>query len=250
MNDKNIIFNSLTNNNGEDDLIGNIKLGDSDENKEHLSDNENERMEKEILGGDDYKEEIENESEKERQNKNEEKNCEDKKIGAEEIFRLKGKLMKIKNIAEELLEIISSDSKIQEYESKLSAHWQRPKVTNLDDDAAEIIEGIFNGVKMAAKNGENYDIPANYASKSKLVEGDLLKLRILKNGAFRYKQIDKVERNTLIGKLISDEEGKDFFVEVNDGKKYKVLEASVTYYKADPGDYLSIIVPKSGDSKC
>ena len=34
-----------------------------------------------------------------------------------------------------------------------------------------------------------FPVPANYASKSKLVEGDRLKLTILPNGSFVYKQI-------------------------------------------------------------
>ena len=37
-----------------------------------------------------------------------------------------------------------------------------------------IIEGVFNGEKMIGGDGLEYNMPANYASKSKLVEGDIL----------------------------------------------------------------------------
>ncbi|MBU0671017.1 hypothetical protein KKF29_02555, partial [Patescibacteria group bacterium] len=40
----------------------------------------------------------------------------------------------------------------------------------------QIIEGVFNGQNMVGPDGEIFTIPANYASKSKLVEGDILKL--------------------------------------------------------------------------
>jgi len=42
-------------------------------------------------------------------------------------------------------------------------------------------------------------------------------------------------------------EGK-FIVNV-DGKKYRVILASVTYFKAKPGDKLTIIVPDKGESE-
>ena len=41
----------------------------------------------------------------------------------------------------------------------------------------KIIEGIFDGQIMIGPDGKNYPVPANYASKSKLVEGDIMKLK-------------------------------------------------------------------------
>ena len=49
---------------------------------------------------------------------------------------------------------------------------------------------------------KRYPIPANYASKSKLVQGDRLKLIILESGTFIFKQIELVLRKLLTGKLI------------------------------------------------
>ncbi len=104
----------------------------------------------------------------------------------------------------------------------------------------KVIEGTFDGQNMIGPEGKIYPVPANYASKSKLVEGDTLKLTIVDDGSFIYKQIGPVERKKLIGKLKL--EGDQYAVEAG-GKDYNVLYASVTYFKAKPGDELTIVVP-------
>ncbi len=110
----------------------------------------------------------------------------------------------------------------------------------------QIIEGYFDGQNMIGPNDKIFPVPANYASKSKLVEGDKLKLTIMPNGSFIYKQISPVERQTLKGTLIK-EEGQ-FLVAAN-GKNYHVLLASVTYYKGNIGDEVTLIVPNDGNSQ-
>ena len=79
-----------------------------------------------------------------------------------------------------------------------------PATVTLPAEVAEtgrVIEGIFNGEKMIGPDGQLYDVPVNYASKSKLVEGDMLKLIITERGTFVYKQIQPVERVRLVGLL-------------------------------------------------
>ena len=71
--------------------------------------------------------------------------------------------------------------------------------TSSDNVAGKIIEGVFDGQMMLSPDGKNYPIPANYASKSKLVEGDLMKLTITEDGSFIYKQIGPVPRKQVIG---------------------------------------------------
>lgn len=107
----------------------------------------------------------------------------------------------------------------------------------------KVIEGTFNGQNMIGPEGKVYPVPANYASKSKLVEGDTLKLTIVEDGSFIYKQIGPVERKKLIGKLKL--EGDQYMVEAGN-QNYNVLYASVTYFKAKPGDELTMVVPKDG----
>ena len=70
--------------------------------------------------------------------------------------------------------------------------------TSSDDVAGKIIEGVFDGQMMMGPDGKNYPIPANYASKSKLVEGDILKLTIAEDGSFIYKQIGSVDRKSVV----------------------------------------------------
>lgn len=126
------------------------------------------------------------------------------------------------------------------------------KLSNLNQTVAKekekVIEGVFDGQKMIGPDGKQYSIPANYVSKSKLVEGDILKLTIDENGNFIYKQIGPVDRDRLIGKLAKDETGEEYVVIIND-KVYKVITASVTYFKGTEGDEAVILVPKGTGSQ-
>ncbi|MFA6908754.1 MAG: hypothetical protein WC289_02600 [Patescibacteria group bacterium] len=111
----------------------------------------------------------------------------------------------------------------------------------------KVIEGIFDGQHMVGPDGKRYSVPANYASKSKLVEGDMLKLTITSDGSFVYKQIGPIERSRLVGTLTSDETTGEHRV-LAGGKSYKVLLASVTYFKGEPGDEVVILVPKEAQA--
>lgn len=116
-----------------------------------------------------------------------------------------------------------------------------------DTDAGLIIEGVFNGQVMIGPDGKQYSVPANYASKSKLVEGDILKLTIVNDGSFIFKQISPVERRRMVGHLIKDKKTNEFVVLAGD-KIYKVLMASITYFKGEEGDEVVILLPKDSDS--
>lgn len=107
--------------------------------------------------------------------------------------------------------------------------------------AGKVIEGVFDGQSMVGSDGKTYPVPANYASKSKLVQGDILKLTIGDDGAFMYKQIGPVARKQKVGTLTM--ENGHYYVEVEKDRRYRVLLASVTYFKAKPGDQVSIDVP-------
>lgn len=113
--------------------------------------------------------------------------------------------------------------------------------TSAEDTAGKVIEGVFEGQNMIGPDGKTYPVPANYASKSKLVEGDILKLTIADDGGFIYKQIGPVARKQIIGTLLQHDGA--YYVEAG-GREYRVLLASVTYFKAKVGDQISIIVPE------
>jgi hypothetical protein len=106
-------------------------------------------------------------------------------------------------------------------------------------------EGIFDGENMVDSEGKVHMVPANYASKSKLVEGDPLKLFVTPDGRTIYKQLGPVARVQQGGTLRQD--GSDYFVEGDDGKHYKVLTACVTYHMslfgAQVGSRVNLVLP-------
>ncbi len=110
-----------------------------------------------------------------------------------------------------------------------------------EEALGKVIEGVFDGQNMVGSDAKTYPVPANYASKSKLVQGDILKLTIADDGSFMYKQIGPIPRKQIVG-ILTQESGH-YYVEVNK-KKYRVLLASVTYFKAKPGDQVSVNVPE------
>lgn len=117
--------------------------------------------------------------------------------------------------------------------------------TSASDQFGKVIEGVFDGQNMVGSDGKTYPVPANYASKSKLVQGDILKLTIADDGAFLYKQIGPIPRKQVVGVLKL--ENGHYFVDVN-GTMYRVLLASVTYFKAKPGDQVSVNIPEEDTS--
>lgn len=110
-----------------------------------------------------------------------------------------------------------------------------------EDNLGKVIEGVFDGQNMVGSDAKTYPVPANYASKSKLVQGDILKLTISDDGSFLYKQIGPIPRKQVVGTLKL--ENGHYFVEVG-SKQYRVLLASVTYFKAKPNDQVSVNVPE------
>ena len=119
-----------------------------------------------------------------------------------------------------------------------------PRDSIVSSPEGKIIEGIFDGQIMIGPDGKNYPVPANYASKSKLVEGDILKLTLTDDGKFLYKQIGPVERKTVIGTLITHDD--KYFVEVA-GREYQILYASVTYFHLKNGSQVSVVIPAKND---
>lgn len=110
--------------------------------------------------------------------------------------------------------------------------------------AGKIIHGEFDGEHMKGEDGQLYPVPANYASKSKLVEGDKLKLAIEPDGAFVYKQIGPIERTRVRGVFDINEQGQ--YVVKTEDKEYRILLASVTFYHIDRGDTVTVLLPNEG----
>lgn len=134
---------------------------------------------------------------------------------------------------------------IGERSKKISSQGSSATVPS-DFEEGRVIKGFFDGEKMQGEDGQEYEIPANYASKSKLIEGDVLKLTITNDGTFIYKQIGPVDRRRVIGNLDSDESGN--YKVITPEKSYRVLLASVTYFKAQLGDQITLVIPR--DREC
>ncbi len=134
-----------------------------------------------------------------------------------------------------------SDSSRERYSSKASSMGMGA----YSSAANKVVEGVFDGQNMVDGTGQTYPIPANYASKSKLVEGDGMKLTITEEGKFIYKQIAPIDRRTVVGVLIQ-EDGQ--YKVLAEGKPFRLLLASVTFYRAEVGDQVTIIIPKDGQA--
>lgn len=164
------------------------------------------------------------------------------------IILVKKLLSNIKENSERLTRIFS-DFAIDEKEISIGIRQlgDENKLEYQGQDEGKIVEGVFDGEQMIGPDGKQYGVPANYASKSKLVEGDIMKLTILFNGTFIFKQIGPIERERIVAILERTSEGN--FIASLDGKKWRLLTASITYYRGEPGDEVVIIVPKCGESK-
>ena len=81
---------------------------------------------------------------------------------------------------------------------------------------------------------------------SSLPSGDGMKLTITDEGKFIYKQIAPTPRRTALGVLIQ-EDGQ--YKVLTEGKPFRVLLASVTFYRAEVGDQVTILLPQTGDAK-
>lgn len=126
-----------------------------------------------------------------------------------------------------------------------TAHTGEPSYYSPSQAEAQAIEGIFDGERMVDETGKSYQVSANYASKSKLVEGDPLKLYITDDGKFFYKQLGPVPRDSVPGVLQA--QGTRYLVEAENGNSYSVLTASVTYfmslYGLRVGDRVMLTIP-------
>lgn len=142
----------------------------------------------------------------------------------------------IKNAKKLLKDLANSNGINLKSEFNYDTKWLESYSSNED----KIIEWVFTWAEMLGSDGIKYPIPANYASKSKLVQWDRLKLTINSLWKMTYKQIVPIEREIKIW-LIAKE--KDKYIVVADWKTYDLLTASVTHFKANIWDKISIIIP-------
>lgn len=160
-------------------------------------------------------------------------------------------LYNIQTNSEKLVELLEGELSSSEEEQPLpEINYEAAKEEHFQEeekDGSKVVEGVFNGEDMIGSDGQRYTVPMNYASKSKLVEGDVLKLTITANGSFVYKQIQPIDRQRMVGVLQKTVDGD--YVAVSNDKSWNLLSAAVTYFKGRPGDEVIFFIPKEGKSK-
>ena len=142
----------------------------------------------------------------------------------------------IKNAKKLLKDLADSNDVDLKSEVDLSTKW----LETYTNQESKIIECVLTGAEMLWSDWNKYPVPANYASKSKMVQWDRLKLTIDKKGKMMYKQIAPIEREIKTWLVVKE---KDKYQVIADGKTYDLLTAAVTHFKANIWDKISIIVP-------
>lgn len=171
------------------------------------------------------------------------------------LVLLKKELSEIRDRIDRALELVEAQIPTQEKKDEddqeefirridtLLVQQEKKGDTAIATEAGRIIEGVFDGQHMIGSDGNQYAVPQNYASKSKLVEGDALKLTITDAGSFLYKQIGPVERIRLVGTLEADPNHESYSVNLGD-RSWRILTACVTYFRGMPNDEIVFLVPK------
>lgn len=106
-------------------------------------------------------------------------------------------------------------------------------LSSYSEEGAEVIEGLFDGYFMVGVDQKKYPVPMNYSSKTKLVPGDKLKLKVMNDGKFIYKLIQPVDRKHLKAILSKTDDNK-FTANTDDGKIYFLNQAAVSFFKGVP----------------
>lgn len=101
------------------------------------------------------------------------------------------------------------------------------------------IDGIFDGKNMRGVDGNNYEVPSNYAAKTKLVFGDKLKL-IKEDGKDLFKLNEKVDRVVVTGFLCKKDDG---WYLLTDSHTYKVLDTAVEFNSGAENDEVEALIP-------
>lgn len=139
--------------------------------------------------------------------------------------------------AKKLLKELMDEEGVEISNAPISTDW----MTISEEWEDKMIEGVFTWEDMLWADWVKYPIPWNYASKSKLVQWDKMKVIIDTAGKLKYKQIEQIDRETKVGLLTKDWSKYQAVVE---WETYNLITAAVTHYKANIGDVITVIVPK------
>ncbi len=135
----------------------------------------------------------------------------------------------------------SAEQSTKQYEK--TSEW----LLSYDEGAdVKVVEWVYDGYFMIGADKKKYPVPMNYSSKSKLIPGDVLKLRVMSDGKLIYKLIWQADRKFIKATLSKADESGKFTALSDEGTVYFLNQAAVTYFKGNTGDELSIIVNADG----
>jgi hypothetical protein len=112
--------------------------------------------------------------------------------------------------------------------------------TEMESEDKSVIHGDFNGQLMIGEDQKKYPVPLNYASKTKLIPGDKLKLSIKTDGKLIYKLVEPAERKHQKAILSLADDQKPIAL-TDEQQTFFLNQAAVSYYKGTPGDELYIV---------
>lgn len=130
----------------------------------------------------------------------------------------------------------SNLEKISQLVSKIEQEQKKEEYKNLPG-----VEGTFDGLYMLGDDGKKYEVPGNYAAKSRLVYGDRLKM-VEEVGKTMFKQVEKVERQKLEG-VLSKKEGKWYVL--TDSGSYRISDVAAEFNQVQLNEKADILVPTS-----
>lgn len=162
------------------------------------------------------------------------------KVLSLDIESIERDLHKVKNTLQTLSQLKDN---INDFDAIIKA--------NISDEVVKepenVVKGEFDGYFMVWEDLKKYPVPVNYASKSKLIPGDKLKVHIHENGKLIYKLIEPAPRQHVRAVLSKDttQPGK-FFAITPDKQTFALNAAAVSFYKGLPGDEAYITINKNG----
>lgn len=115
------------------------------------------------------------------------------------------------------------------------------ELKSYSEEGVEVVEGVFDGYFLIAADQKKYPVPMNYSSKTKLIPGDIMKLKIFPDGKFIFKLIKPAERSHLRA-ILSKTDDNRFTANTDDGKIFFLNQAAVSFFAGTPGDELYIII--------
>lgn len=164
-----------------------------------------------------------------------------------EIATIEVDLKKMNAILDQLLNFDPANPKSLEVGGGKQEMMQSAELNTYSEEGLEVIEGVFDGYFMVGNDQKKYPVPMNYSSKTKLIPGDVLKLKVMADGKFVYKLIRPAERKHLKAILSRTDENK-FTANTDDGQIYFLNQAAVTFFKGVPWDELYIIVNEKDEA--